>query len=208
MTDGRSAAAPARRPPRRTRRPRCPARTWVGPAVAPRVAAEEATSRADPAQAHQRLADPGVVDVALAVDEEVVLAEPVAGGPGLDRVRLMPRTANSVRISISAPGWSSAQERDQRGPVRAGGARAAARAVTPRRTGSPRWPGRARRGRAPPGRTGPRRRRRPARRPPARRRPGGPPRRWTRRHPLARPAGWLASQRRHCGMDCGWPPTA
>src|SRR5947207_11818729 len=55
------------------------ARPDVGrPAVAPRVAAEEAHLAADSAQPHQRLAHPGVVDVALAVDEEVVLAEPVA----------------------------------------------------------------------------------------------------------------------------------
>src|SRR5689334_16605637 len=53
-------------------------------AVVARVAAEEPHLGTHPAQAHQRLADPGVVEVALAVDGEAVLAEPVAGGPGLD----------------------------------------------------------------------------------------------------------------------------
>mgnify|MGYP003694791441 CR=1 FL=1 len=37
-------------------------------------------------------------------------------------VRLTPRTANSVRISSSAPGWSSGQEQGHRGAVRAGAA--------------------------------------------------------------------------------------
>ena len=54
-----------------------------GAAVATRVAAEEPYVRADPAQPHQRLADPRFVDVALAVDREAVPAEHVAGGPGL-----------------------------------------------------------------------------------------------------------------------------
>src|SRR6266545_266839 len=47
--------------------------------VMPRVAAQEPDIRADPAQAHQRLADPGVVHVPFAVDEEVVLTQPVPG---------------------------------------------------------------------------------------------------------------------------------
>src|SRR5262249_6503169 len=42
-------------------------------AVVARVAAEEPHLGAHPAQAHQRLADPGVVEVTLAVDGEAVL---------------------------------------------------------------------------------------------------------------------------------------
>src|SRR5215468_6124 len=61
------------------------ARPDLGPAaVVAWVAAEELHVRADPAQAHQRLAYPRVIEVPLAVDRETVLAEPVAGGARLD----------------------------------------------------------------------------------------------------------------------------
>ena len=49
-----------------------------------RVTAEEPHGAAHPAQAHQRFADPGLGDMALAVDEEAVPADAVAGRPGLD----------------------------------------------------------------------------------------------------------------------------
>ena len=53
-------------------------------AVGTRVTAEEPHVATYPAQSHQRLADPGVVQVALAVDEEEVAAEPGAGRTRLD----------------------------------------------------------------------------------------------------------------------------
>src|SRR5665213_148144 len=53
-------------------------------AVGAWVTAEEADVAADAPQAHQRLAHPGIDDVAFAVDREAVPAEPDARGTRLD----------------------------------------------------------------------------------------------------------------------------
>src|SRR5271157_3077647 len=89
-----------------------------GAAVAPGVAAEEAHFTADPAQPHQRLADPRVIDMPLAVDEEVVLAEPVAGRPRLDRGQV-DAAHREFGEDLEQGTWVVLdQERGQRRPVR------------------------------------------------------------------------------------------
>ena len=125
------------------------------------------------------------------------------------RVRLMPRTANSVSSSSSAPGWSSRDEGDQRGPVRAGGRRRPGRAAHHHEPGHRvrrvvhlgGQHGQAVRGSAANG-AGQRGV------DSARRRPGvrrlGVRR---RRHATPRRAGGRRASARHCGCGCGWPPT-
>ena len=54
------------------------------PRVVTGVGAEEAHVRTDPVQPHERLSDAGVVDVALDVDGEVVVAERLLGRARLD----------------------------------------------------------------------------------------------------------------------------
>ena len=106
-----------------------------GAAVAPGVAAEEAHFTADPPQPHQCLADPRVVDVPLAVDEEVVLAEPVAGRPRLDRGQVDAAHGELGEDLEQRARMVLDQERGQRRPVRPGARGQRAWAATPRRTG-------------------------------------------------------------------------
>ena len=58
---------------------------------------------ADAAQPSERLTNSSIVNVTLAVHREVVVPELFYAGRDSIRVRLTPRTANSVRISSSAP---------------------------------------------------------------------------------------------------------
>src|SRR5215469_16248746 len=94
------------------------ARPDLGPAaVVAWVAAEELHVRADPAQAHQRLAYPRVIEVPLAVDRETVLAEPVAGGARLDPGEVDAAHGELGKQFHQRTGVVLAQEGDQRGPV-------------------------------------------------------------------------------------------
>src|SRR5919112_1006385 len=58
--------------------------------VGPGIAAQEHHVAADPVQAHQRLGQPGVVDVALGVHREAVVAEGALGRPRLDPAQVDP----------------------------------------------------------------------------------------------------------------------
>ena len=125
---GRSAARPSQAAAWANSASEVPGADLGAPAVAARVAAQEPDVGADPAQAHQRLADPGVVEVALAVDGEAVLAQPVAGRPGLDPGQVDAAHRELGEDLHQRAGVVLAQERHQRGPVRPGRRRAAGRA--------------------------------------------------------------------------------
>ena len=112
------------------------------PAPARGIRAEEPHVGADPAQAHQRLAHPGLGDVAGAVEEERVPAEPLAGRPRLDPGQVDPahgqlgehreQRADPVVARCRPPAWSGRRR----------SAAAAGRAGSPARTGSSRRGGR------------------------------------------------------------------
>ena len=139
--------------------------------------------------------------------EKQYLPSPSPVGRDSIRVRLTPRTANWLRMSISAPGWSSRRNAITEVLSAPGRAPAAGQAGRPRRTWSPRRRCRARRRPARPARNA--RPRSPGQRGVQlrRRRPAGPLRRSTRRAASRASGRCLASQRRHCGWACGWPPT-
>src|SRR5258708_14027133 len=86
-------------------------------AIAAGVAAQEAHLGAGPAQAHHRVADPGVVDVALAVDEEEVGPEAVARRTRLDRSQVDPADGELGEDLHQRAGVVFLEESRQRGPV-------------------------------------------------------------------------------------------
>ena len=88
-------------------------------AVGARVRAEEPHVRAHPAQPHQRLANPRLGDVSLAVDREAVATDPVAGGARLDPGQVDPSDRELVQDLQQCPRVVVPDERDERCLVRA-----------------------------------------------------------------------------------------
>ena len=80
----------------------------LGP-VGPGVAAQEDHVAADPVQSHHGLGQPGVVDMALGVDGEAVVAQAPLGRPRLDPAQVDARGWRTARGSPAAhPGGSPA----------------------------------------------------------------------------------------------------
>src|SRR5205085_1433907 len=85
-----------------------------------RIAAQEPDVAADPPQPHQGLADTGLVDVASAVDEKAVPADPISGRAGLDPGQVDRPGRELAEDVHQRPGMVVGQEGDDRGPVRPG----------------------------------------------------------------------------------------
>src|SRR5262249_42849232 len=104
-------ADPGGRPPRALRR------AWLGPALRSGVAAEESDVAACAVQAHQRLADAGCLNMALAVNKKTVSADALTG-----RARLYPAQVDAADGELAEnihqrAGVIVGKEGDDRGAV-------------------------------------------------------------------------------------------
>ena len=178
--------------------------------VGPRVGAEEAHLGADPAQAHQRLADPLVEHVALEVDREAVGAHRLLGRARLEPGHVDAAGGELLEQGEQATGVVVALEQHHGRLVGAGRRRAARRAGRRARSGSPPPACRRCRRRAPRARAAGRR----PGRTPRRRRAAGPARDPRRRRRSTGSGTYTASGRcspiqpRTWAHACEWVPTA